>query len=295
MGHFNKLLLSGGGIKGLAQLGALHHFHERGLLDHLEVFAGTSIGSVINLLLVCGYTPIEIFSDVYNSDYLLKPKPQDFLQIFVKMGLMNIRSFTDRVRFLIEQKLKTPNITMKELYDITGKTFIACATDISTMDTIYISHRSHPNMKCVEAVEYSCNLPVIFQRLIYNEHYMADGAVTNNFPFECLDAKPSDKILGIVVSGNDTSFEASNIAGYLYRMLQMSINTQTSLRVKALQKNKSIMLVTIKCPSGSIFNIGMTSEDKMNLFKRGYDYADFASFEQILNFPSEQTVSEWEW
>jgi len=280
---YNKLGLSGGGVKGLAQLGALHYFYESGNLSNLKEVSGTSIGSVIGLLLVCGYSPIEIFSEVYMTNYLLKPKPQDFLQIFAKMGLMDIRAFTGRVRDMVGERIGVDNITFEELFKMTNKKLIAGVSDITSMDTVYMSHESHPDVSCLDAIEFSCNLPVIFQRLQYQDHYMADGAITNNFPIEPLSVSTTDRVLGIIVSGKDTSFEASNPAGYLYRMIQMSINTQTTLRVKRVQNEPNFTLININCPSSSIFNIKMTSDDKMSLFKRGYDYAKFnVSFTDIV-------------
>lgn len=49
----DTIVLSGGGIKGIGQLGALHYCREKGYLDMLRVntLAGTSIGSIICLLL----------------------------------------------------------------------------------------------------------------------------------------------------------------------------------------------------------------------------------------------------
>ena len=67
---FTRLVLSGGETKGLAQLGALHYFWENGQLDHQSIthYAGASVGSLISLLLVCGYTPFEIWTHVYGVD-----------------------------------------------------------------------------------------------------------------------------------------------------------------------------------------------------------------------------------
>ena len=48
---FTRLVLSGGGSKGLAMLGALHYIHENNGLDSINEYWGTSVGSIIILLL----------------------------------------------------------------------------------------------------------------------------------------------------------------------------------------------------------------------------------------------------
>ena len=52
------LACTGGGIKACVNIGALRAFEELGI--KIEVFSGTSLGSLVALLYVCGYTPKEI-------------------------------------------------------------------------------------------------------------------------------------------------------------------------------------------------------------------------------------------
>ena len=51
----NILVLSGGGTKGLATLGAITALKEVGIIDKPEIFCGTSVGAIISLLLCIGY------------------------------------------------------------------------------------------------------------------------------------------------------------------------------------------------------------------------------------------------
>ena len=47
---YQSLVLSGGGPKGIIQLGMLNVYHHLGELDNIQNYVGTSIGSVISLL-----------------------------------------------------------------------------------------------------------------------------------------------------------------------------------------------------------------------------------------------------
>ena len=51
-----KLILSGGGIKGIAHIGALSVYDERNMLNSIDTYCGSSIGALICSLLVAGTT-----------------------------------------------------------------------------------------------------------------------------------------------------------------------------------------------------------------------------------------------
>src|SRR6185295_147822 len=102
---FTRLVLSGGGSKGLAILGALHLFHENKALDQIIEYWGTSVGSVIGLLLLIGYTPFEIFYQFFNSDQLVDAEKFDIQSIFQEAAFCNISFLGNKVRHFIEQKL----------------------------------------------------------------------------------------------------------------------------------------------------------------------------------------------
>ena len=88
---YTRLVLSGGETKGVAQLGALHYFWENGQLNYQSIthYAGASVGSLISLLLVCGYTPFEIWTHVYGIDSIFSLQlPSSSSSLFSSYGLM---------------------------------------------------------------------------------------------------------------------------------------------------------------------------------------------------------------
>ena len=56
-----KLVLSGGGIKGIAHVGALYALDKLDILNNITEFAGTSVGSLVLALYVIGYKPVEMY------------------------------------------------------------------------------------------------------------------------------------------------------------------------------------------------------------------------------------------
>ena len=77
----NILILSGGGIKGLATLGALKYLFDNEILVKPEIICGTSVGAGIGFLLILGYTPQDIYNLFYSID-LSQLLNNDFTSIF---------------------------------------------------------------------------------------------------------------------------------------------------------------------------------------------------------------------
>lgn len=61
------LVLSGGGILGIAHIGMMKALDEHGLLDEIEVAVGTSAGAIMAAMFALGYTPDDIW-DVWQRD-----------------------------------------------------------------------------------------------------------------------------------------------------------------------------------------------------------------------------------
>jgi predicted acylesterase/phospholipase RssA len=269
---FEKVCLSGGGIKGIIELGALHYYYEKRLYipEKVHTYAATSIGSVISLLLICGFTPMEIFTKVYTSQEFFDPSNHSIWKIIENTGLMSINSFAVKIADMIHEKMdKIP--TLKDLKRITGKTLIVTAGNITDMRIEYFGPKTHPNLNALEAVKMSCNLPIIFQKIKYREKIYVDGGIGDGFPIHYIDDKKSP-ILGIVTLGNDSSMKETTIMGYFYRLINMPINIITELRQRNLGKN--VTLVKIKCNDVPILRISMSSEVKMNMFLEGFQEAE---------------------
>ena len=77
----NDLFIGGGGIDGISFVGALEYIHQNKLLD-LKRFYGCSIGSLIGVLYISGFSPTRILSCIINLD----------LSRFTKFDLSNIKN-----------------------------------------------------------------------------------------------------------------------------------------------------------------------------------------------------------
>ncbi len=279
--RFKIVVLSGGGVKGLIELGAAHYYYEKKLYDPeiVHTYAGTSIGSVISLLLICGYTPMEIFKRVYTNEQFFHlgdcQSPWDILQ---RTGLMSINSFAEKIGHLVKEKMGSIP-TLGQLQKQTGKTLIVAVANVTKLRVEYFSPQTHPNLNSLDAVKMSCNLPLIFQKISYNGDYYVDGGLMDGFPIHQVDDGLTP-ILGIVVSGTDCSLKDSSFFGYIYRLINMPINMITKLRHQNLGDN--VTLIDIECENIPLLQFSMPSKEKMTMFLQGFQEAEAVELSEDL-------------
>ena len=187
------------------------------------------------------------------------------------MGLIPISQFSDKIAKLVDAKFGyIPNL--KELNQLTGKTLVAVASNVTKMKCEYYSHITRPDLSCVDAVKLSCNLPLIFQRIKYNEDAITDGGFMDNFPIKFVDDGIS-KILGIVTVGSDFSQPDDTFIGYFHRIMSMPIYSNTMTTCKSCEQNTTLIKMTWN--NASIFQFTMNQDNKTNMFVHGFKCAEF--------------------
>lgn len=264
---FDAVVLSGGGTNGILTLGSLHFYHELGKLSLINIkeYAGASIGSVICLLMVCGYTPLELFKEICLIDDFFEVKGVfNILHNIKNMGIMSIDNFIDRIKLLVLKKMGEIH-TLKKLHEITGKKLYIPATDISNVKEIKYSYLTSPEMSCIEAVKHSCNIPIVFHKIKHNSNFIVDGGVSNNYPWDYISGDCKN-ILGIYISGSNSSFQDDTFFGYAHRIITTPIKILSVLRCE-LAPDK---VKTIKLTSEKMSYINIDQNQKMNCFLKGY-------------------------
>jgi predicted acylesterase/phospholipase RssA len=276
--HFEGVVLSGGGTKGILTLGALHYYYEKGIYEynHVHTYSATSVGTAISLLLICGYSPMDIFMEVRSASSLFSiPSNISILDITKNMGVLSITSFSDRVKDLVIAKIgHIP--TLLELYSLTNKTLIATASNVSKMRAEYYRYNTHPDMSALLSTELSCCLPIIFHRIKYNNDYISDGGLTDNFPTKYVD-DGIKKILAITCSYDEDNKDNNDCGDegfleYFYKLMFLPMKVNNQLRMKTCGQN--ISLVKIKYTANT-FESGMSEEKKLDMFMAGYQTAEY--------------------
>lgn len=273
--HYDSVVLSGGGSKGLCQLGLLHRYVESGklVLEKINVYAGTSIGSMIALLLVCGYTPMEIFQEIHSiKSFFNVNDNQGFWEIFRNFGLASIDTFSKHIENMVARKFEGYIPTLEELYEKTGKLLLIVVTNVTKMRKEVFSHISSPRLKCTDAMKMSCNLPLLFTRIRYRGCYYVDGGLVcnvalNEIPGTC------KRTLCLVTMGTDATSKDMSFMNYLFRLVILPINQITHLNCQRRPHLDTTMIV-MTFNNVPILDLTMDDDAKMNMFMLGYTRAE---------------------
>jgi predicted acylesterase/phospholipase RssA len=220
--RYKKLVIGSGGINGYMYLGALYELVSEKIisLEEIDTFSGTSIGSVIGLLLCIGYCPIQIFIKLININFNFN---FEFSTILSDFGLFDINILMTHLHKTINEKYGFIP-TMSQLYDLTHKSFICNAFNLTRHEEIYFSHKTFPNISCIDAVKASCSVPFLFKKTILNGECFIDGAIFDNLSMRYIDKyfnQSHDNIIGICMENR--KFDNSDIFNFISCILDVPV------------------------------------------------------------------------
>ncbi|MDO4771565.1 patatin-like phospholipase family protein [Porphyromonas sp.] len=196
---FQNLIFEGGGVKGIAYVGALEVLREEGILDAIKRVAGTSAGAIVAVLLGIGYTPEEIKKIMWELDFknfmddswgLVK----DSCRLINEFGWYKGDFFRSWIAELIEQKLGNTEATFDDLRQssdgLDTKEIYLIGTNLSTGFSEIFSHEHTPRFCIADAARISMSIPLFFaaKRNFRGDLYV-DGGVLDNYPVKIFDRR----------------------------------------------------------------------------------------------------------
>lgn len=169
--------LSGGFIKGFAQLGVI-----QALLEHdikPDILSGVSAGALAGVFYADGNEPYKVL------DYFSGHKFQDLTKLVIpKKGLFELSEFTDFLR---------TNLKAKKLEDLQIPLIIT-ATDLDHGRMVLFRQGS-----IAERVAASCCMPVLFSPVNIEGIHYVDGGLMMNLPVSSI-RDLCEKVIAINVS-----------------------------------------------------------------------------------------------
>lgn len=210
------LVLEGGGVKGIAHVGAVHALHDRGVTAYPRV-AGTSAGSIVGALVAAGLSPARMLEVMRELDYRKVrdragvdriPLVGKGLSLVLEDGIYEgayIREFLGNV--LAEAGVETfadlriDGPESDGLPPGQGYRLVVMATDISRGLLVRLPWDYQPlygldpdKQLVVDAVRASMAIPFYFEpwRLQHadgEESILVDGGVLSNFAIDVFDRR----------------------------------------------------------------------------------------------------------
>lgn len=191
--HFKNLVFEGGGVKGIAYIGAMQVLHEKGILPAIQRVGGTSAGAINATLFALGYTITEQrnilkklnFKNLMDDNWgIIK----DINRLIEKFGWYKGDFFHKWIAGLIKNKLGNQDATFRDLNEAKRPDLYVYGTNLSTRFGEVFSFRHTPTVRISDAVRISMSIPLFFAafRNIRNDVYV-DGGVLNNYPIKLFD------------------------------------------------------------------------------------------------------------
>lgn len=218
------LVLSGGGAKGVAHIGALKIIEELGI--PVDYVVGTSIGSIIGGFYALGYNAEELDSLVrsQNWDLLMKDQvdrrkvsysfKEDADKYLVTIPFMNPRNLNDqavasgpRGRGLLrnmpasfvegqnlDQLFTKVSVGYQDDIDFNDLPipFACVAVDLNTKEEVVWHGGS-----IVTAIRSSMSIPGYFAPVQVGDRYLVDGGMLNNLPVDVVKKMGADYVITI--------------------------------------------------------------------------------------------------
>lgn len=205
------LVLSGGGAKGAAEVGALKVIEEAGIPIHC--IAGTSIGSIVGGLYACGYRADELDSLFRSQEWLSlladrdeKEKDRLFSErdgVTYVLGFPisrkqsnekpSIGAFNgDRVEALLDSMVRRKRVGENGSFDSLPIPFRCVATDFNTFEDIVLCQGS-----LAKAMRASMAIPGAYKPVRMDGRTLVDGGIVNNLPVDVVKQMGADIVIAI--------------------------------------------------------------------------------------------------
>ena len=264
------LVLSGGGAKGVAHIGAIRALEEAGI--PIDYIAGTSAGAIVGGLYASGYST-EQMEDIFLSDEFsdwINGRIDDVYSYAFKSEAPNPRWLG--VNMTVDKngfRVKVPSsLVSPVLIDFAFMEIFAGATAIARndFDSLFIPFR------CVAAdinrrkpfyfskgdlglaIRASMTFPLYFNPITYDSVLYFDGGLYDNFPIKKMkDDFDPDIIIGIKTSSNFPEATEENVIGFIQRMVVTEQNYSLDSSTKGI-------ILEPKVPPLNVIDFSNTAE-----------------------------------
>jgi len=230
------------------------------------------------------------FND-FKDYYYLTP-----LSLFYHYGCCAGDVFSKWLGDIVKKKTGNANITFKEIFDQYEKYLIITGCCVNKRETHYYSHISNPTMPIVNAVRISMSIPGLFAPVRWDNDYLVDGGVLENYCIYIFDKKnpnskltkitenypphtSTNKTLGLRLMCSDEQSDGKIYHGNtpinnFYDFILSVINTMLT-QIERSYIHENYWDRTISIPTGDIpmTDFNLTKEEKLKLIAIGVDSA----------------------
>lgn len=275
---YENIVFEGGGVRGLAYIGALRRLNELDKLKYIKKVIGTSIGSIFATITTFACTDDELNECAQILCSGLKTINDGFMtevkNLVEKMGIHSNLFIYDGINKFLAQKTGINNITFEKLFEETKIELTIVGTCLTSRTTEYFNYKTYPNMEVAKAIQISTAIPIFFNVVEWDNRKWVDGGVVENFPIEYFDedsGKYNDKTLGLYLLGDcekKQTYEINNIYDLLNGIENIQLDDNIRQSISKENKRNIIFINTGKISS---IDLEISKENQQFLINNGYN------------------------
>lgn len=261
--QFRNLIFEGGGVKGIAYVGAMQVLEQRGILNNIERVGGTSAGAINALLFALGFDIPSQRKILQSTDFKMFMDDsfgfiRDIRRLAKSFGWYKGDFFSGWIGGLIKEKLKDEKATFNDLKAAKKPDLYMIGANLSTGYSEVFSIERQPDMPLAEAVRISMSIPLFFAAKRYGprDDVYVDGGVISNYPIKLFDR---ERYIDVEKEGNAARFtEYYNIENarfllenpgrsrYIYNCQTLGLRLDTKEEIGLFRYNETIKGKKIK-------------------------------------------------
>jgi NTE family protein len=271
-----RITLSGGGLKGVAHIGALEVLSERGLLKALREYVGISAGALVAFCLCIGssLSELRMITSLLDFGLVRDLDAENMLNFTETYGLDTGANVEKLLKAILRARRIDPEITFRGLAELRlGPNLRVIAMNLNTCCPEEFSATKSPDMPVYLAIRASMSLPIYFTPVQDPKtgHYYSDGGVNFSSPFKFLSDEERKHTLSIAFNyRHKPKKEIPSLQAYLYQLYYcLDYDTMVSLD-NAWASN----ILYINCHNVYIMNFELSQEDKIALMDSGRSSAE---------------------
>ncbi len=215
-----RLVFSGGGVRVIAYLGALHVLEEKTLLTNIREYCGVSAGSLVALMMALGYSlrVIQRFCYEYDFTSLRALEPESVLQFTETFGIDDGKSLEQLIHKFLKHKGFPPTTTFQELHNSgKAKDLRVWASNLQMARQEEFSVKTTPDVHIAFAIRASMAFPLYYIPVHHpkTKTLLADGGIYDNYPILGLSEEERQEALGFTFEWSQYPVEIKSLSDFM--------------------------------------------------------------------------------
>ena len=209
---FKNLIFEGGGVKGIAYVGAIQELENQQIMKNIKRVGGTSAGAINAVLLALGYTLKEtqkIMMELNFNNFMDDSWGfvRDSNRLISEFGWYRGDFFRTWIGDLIGQKTGNEFSTFNDLSNKGFLDLYLVGTNLSTGYSEVFSTEHTPRMRVVDAVRISMSIPLFFASVRdFRNDVFVDGGLFNNYPIKLFDREKYIDVTDLAKHARKTNY-----------------------------------------------------------------------------------------